>query len=233
MQLIEEFKDQIPDSLSFQIGYFEGSQQAKISLVTDEDLKRLYDIHKTGGQINMWCEGVPNEGANKGQSGSKRKRDDSGVSKHQENDVDDNFKVLQEKHGKDKQFTTLLLRLWARTIGAGLHDDFDSPPDLSAFSQSQPKKPPKRESLSDTISEAAVSIGHALSESTKEKGKEQDTPTKSASVSIGISPGKSVELRMKNFEQLRYLQQLYEDHILDESEYKEQKQNILTALQKL
>ena len=45
-----------------------------------------------------------------------------------------NFKVLQEKHGKDKQFTTPLLRLWARTISAGLHDDFDSPPDLPAFS---------------------------------------------------------------------------------------------------
>ena len=104
MQLIEEFKDQVPDSMSFQIGYFEGSQQAKISLVTDEDLKRLYDIHKTGGQINMWCEGMSNESANKGQSGLKRKRDDSGVSKHQEKeeDVDDNFKVLQEKHGKDK-----------------------------------------------------------------------------------------------------------------------------------
>ena len=90
----------------------------------------------------MWCEGVPNEGANKGQSGSKRKRDDSGVSKHQEKeeDMDENFRVLQEKHGKDKQFTTPLLRLWARTISAGLHDDFDSPPDLPAFSQSQPKK---------------------------------------------------------------------------------------------
>ena len=183
----------------------------------------------------MWCEGVSNEGANKGHSGSKRKRDDSGVSKRQEKeeDVDDNFKVLQEKHGKDKQFTTPLLRLWARTISAGLHDDLDSPPDLPAFAQPQPKKPRKQESLSDTISEAAVSIVHALSGSSKEKGKEQDNPTKSASVSLGVSPGKSVELRMKNFEQLRYLQQLYEDHILDEDEYKEQKQKILTSLRKL
>ena len=128
--------------------------------------------------------------------------------------MDDNFKVLQENHGKDNQFTTPLLCLWARTIGAGLHDDFNSPPDLPAFSQSQPKKPHKQESLSDTISKAAVSIVHILSGSTREKGKEQDTPTKSASVSIGISPGKSVELWMKKFEQLRYLQQLYEDHIL-------------------
>ena len=112
VQLIEEFKDQVPDSLTFQIGYFEGSQQAKISLVT-KDLKRMYDIHKTGGQINMWYEGVSNEGANKGHGGSKRKRDDSGVSKHQEKeeDVEDNFKVLQEKHGRNKKFTIPLLRL--------------------------------------------------------------------------------------------------------------------------
>ena len=74
IQLIGEFKDQVPDSLSLQIGYFEGSQQAKSSLVTDEDLKRLYDTHKTSPQINM-CEGVSNEGANKGQSESKRKLD--------------------------------------------------------------------------------------------------------------------------------------------------------------
>ena len=147
----------------------------------------------------------------KWQSGSKRKRDNSGVNKRQEKEeyVDDNFKVLQEKHGKDKHFTTPLLRLRARTISSGLHD-FDSP-DFPAFSQSQSKKPRKQEYLSDTISEAAVSIVHALSASTREMGKEQDTPTKSASVSIRISPGKSVELRIK---QLRYLQQVYEDHIL-------------------
>ena len=51
------------------------------------------------------CEGVSNEGANKGQSGSMKKWEDSGESKRQEKeeDVDNNFKVLQEKHAKDKQ----------------------------------------------------------------------------------------------------------------------------------
>ena len=38
---------------------------------------------------------------------------------------------------------------------------------------------------------------------------------------------------MKNFEQLRYLQQLYEDQILDEKEYIEQKRSILLSLRKL
>ena len=70
------------------------------------------------------------------------------MSKHQEKeDVDNNFKVLQEKHGKDKQFTTSLLHLWAKMISAGLHNDFDSSPDLPAFSQSQSKKPHKQKSL--------------------------------------------------------------------------------------
>lgn len=51
--------------------------------------------------------------------------------------------------------------------------------------------------------------------------------------SVGISPKKSVELRMKNYEQLRYLQQLFEDGILSDWEYAEQKQNILDSLRKL
>ena len=52
-------------------------------------------------------------------------------------------------------------------------------------------------------------------------------------VSTGISPGKVLEHRMKNLEQLRYLQNLFEDGILNEKEYAEQKGNILSSLRKL
>ena len=45
-----------------------------------------------------------------------------------------------------------------------------------------------------------------------------------------VFPGKAVDLRMKNYEQLWYLQQLYEDGILDQKEYMEQKQDILKLL---
>ena len=48
-----------------------------------------------------------------------------------------------------------------------------------------------------------------------------------------VSPGKAVELRMKNFEQLPYLQQLFEDGILSDTEYTEQKRSILSFLRKL
>ena len=44
---------------------------------------------------------------------------------------------------------------------------------------------------------------------------------------------KCVELRMKNFEQSMYLQQLLEDGKLNENEYTEQKENIISSLWKL
>ena len=49
---------------------------------------------------------------------------------------------------------------------------------------------------------------------------------------VGVSPGKAVELHMKNFEQLRYLQQLYEDSILT-TEFEEQKEQKNIKYQKI
>ena len=60
-------------------------------------------------------------------------------------------------------------------------------------------------------------------------GKEKE----SASVSASKSPGASIDLRMKNFEQLRYLQSLHADGILSAEEYMEQKGNILESLRNL
>ena len=50
---------------------------------------------------------------------------------------------------------------------------------------------------------------------------------------VGVSTGKAAELRMKNLEQLRYLQGLYDDNILSDSELVEQKRIVLDALSKL
>ena len=42
-----------------------------------------------------------------------------------------------------------------------------------------------------------------------------------------------MELRIKNLEQLRYLQQLFEDGVITENEFVELKRDILTALRNL
>lgn len=48
-----------------------------------------------------------------------------------------------------------------------------------------------------------------------------------------LTLSKSIELRMKNLEQLKFLQQLFVDNVLSEAEYSEQKGIILDSLRNL
>ena len=110
-----------------------------------------------------------------------------------------------------------------------MHDDLDSPPDLPAFRNETGLKKAKRESLSDALTGAVVAFKKAFADHSK------SPPRRSAALSqqFGISPGKTIELRMKFFEQLRYLQKLYEAGKLTTIEYEEQKEKILKTLKEL
>lgn len=71
-------------------------------------------------------------------------------------------------------------------------------------------KRPKRDSLAETITNAAVAIMKATTPPTSVA--QQSQPSQQGplySPSVIISPGKSVELRMKNLQQLHLLQQLF------------------------
>ena len=109
------------------------------------------------------------------------------------------------------------LRLWARMISAGQHDDYDEPPQELPFYGSERKKP-KRDSLEDALKGAATAVCKMLSPS--------ENPSDKSSSS-------QVNLRMKNYEQLRYLNSLYQDGILELCEYNEQKENIMGTLRQL
>ena len=104
----------------------------------------------------------------------------------------------------------------------------DSPPDIPAFRDATGQKKGKRETLTDALTGAVAAFTTTI----------KSNPTKSpprmhgSLQLVGVSPGRSVELRMKNFEQLRYLQHLYDDGILT-AEYEEQKGKILSSLRKL
>ncbi len=184
----------------------------------------MYKKYPNGGSVSLWCDG-------RSTVAPKRSREldvQSGSTYRQgkEEEADKTFTELRDKHGN--KYDSPRLRLWARMISTGLHSDFDNPPEIPAFQGSTPKRA-RRESLSDVISGAAVAFADTL------KGrKEKDTDQSPASVlASGISPGRSVELRMKNYEQLRYLQQLYDDAILSTEEYHEQKQLIIGSIRKL
>ena len=221
----KQFDDQVPSSPEFALGYYDGSQQAKVWLYTTEDLSTMYSKYPKGGTINLWCDS--NYGSGNGDS-HKRKRGDAATEKSshrmaKEEETEIIFKNLQGKHSA--KYDVPRLRLWSRMIAAGIHDDYDKPPDIPAFSSKN--KRARKETMSDCISGAAVAIVEAL----QDKGK--TTAVSTAPVSTGISPIKCIDLRMKNFEQLRYLQSLLDDGILSETEYAEQKTCILDSLKKL
>ena len=124
----------------------------------------------------------------------------------------------------DQAGTLPKLSLCAR-ICLDQRNSYDEPPDLPAF-KSEPVAKKLKESLTETLTGAfalAVS-GGKLPQSVKS----QDLTTKS-SPGVAISPGKAVELWMKNYEQLWYLQ-LFENGILSDKEYSK---NILEFLRKI
>ena len=226
--LKDEFQDHMPATTTFDIGYFEGKQQSKIWLVTLDDLHKMYEVYPKGGEVVLWCDSVSDVRTEADANLKRSKEAEAVASKRsqQEWEVESVYKELSEKHMQT--WDVPLLKLWARCIVSGVHSDYDNPPDFPAFSGTAPKRA-RTESFSDAISGAAVAIVKALSE--KETAK--PLTSSSGAVGPGMSPSKVVDLRMKNFEQLRYLQQLYEDNILNENEYSEQKNKILATLRNI
>ena len=107
-------------------------------------------------------------------------------------------------------------------IVQGERDSYDEPPKSPHFGAPAQRH---RESVSSAISGAATAIKKALAATPPQK---DSAP--SVSSRAGVSPGKAIELRMKNYE---YIQQLFDDSILSDEEYTEQKTDILNSLKRL
>ena len=161
---------------------------------------------KFGGEIVLWC----NSRCQKVDARICRKRDsDTGLLKYQEKEDE------LESIFKADIMTNTQLRLWARMISSSIHSDMDNPQMFLRFVAIQKK--PRKETVIEAIADAAVTM-KAFSVN--------DTPGTSGarhSIIAGISPGKTVDLCMKNFEQLRYLQNHFDDGILNEKEFAKQK----------
>ena len=223
---MEKLGDHVPETINFSVGYFEGKQSKKRWLCCQEDLESMYRTHKNGDEITLWCEAKTNS--------YKRKKDDDDVpctSKTQgkEAEVDSVFSELKRKHHDNYEVPKL--RLWVRMIVGGLHDNTDKPPDIPVFQCGVPKK--RKKSIAGFISGAVDAFVKLAEQKSPQKNPYGDSPAKVGTSVAAVSPAKVVDLRMKNFEQLRYLQGLFEDGILSQEELNEQKSVILNALRKL
>ena len=198
VSLIEQFDEQVPDSVKFNVGYIDGRHQ--ISLFNSEDLNLMYSKYKFGGEIILWCDSRCREE----NRGSKKRDIDTSLLKRQEREdqIDEVFKDLKSRH--NDKYSVPQLRLWSRMICTNLYDGMDKPPNIPAFGPSAKK--PHKESVADAITGAAATVIKALR--TPEVNSFSDSkasaePQSHITLITGISPGKAVELRMKNLEQLR------------------------------
>ena len=239
--LMSQFESLVSSSSDFDVGYIEGSQQ-KIGVETEEDLRFMYRANKKGGNITLWCDGCfPSSTTG---PGTKRKREVETATRRQDKE-DEVEKIVMELSKKHPEIEKTKIRLWARMISGGLHDDYEKPPDIPAFHRPL-KRPRKDNNLSDALCGAATAVCRALSPGPSSAGSSSSGSSGSSSSSgssgsssgshmmpFSVSPTRAVNLRMKSYEQLRYLKQLFDDGIIRDKEYKEQKEHVMTTLRKL
>jgi len=84
-----------PALFTFDVGYYE-KRSNKCWLVTAEDLDGMYTNIKSG-DISLWCDAETQ--GDKKVEGKGRKRNVGTSSKLEEDDVDEHFRILTEKHG--------------------------------------------------------------------------------------------------------------------------------------
>ena len=122
------------------------------------------------------------------------KHDEGGVGRQQENEVDEVYKELKTKHGDKYEISKL--RLWSRMICSDLHDDYESPLQQSLWKRSLVKIL--------FLSQLLVLQWHAFQSNSLSLHSFESH----GNATQHMSPGKMVEVRLKNLEQLKIIQQL-------------------------
>ena len=239
VQLMDKLSAHVPDSLNFNLGYFEGKQSKKRWICCEEDITTMYEFFGPGSEILLWCDGKKSP-EDEHRLPTRKRKQEMTKREEKEEEVEDTYMELKERHGDNYDIPKL--RLWARMVTSGLHDSTDEPPSVPIFNNVTPKR--RRNVISEAITDAAGAIMKSINSNTPTHQIETSsstTPISSSAIvqqsgldsNVGVSPSQATELRMKNMEQLRYLQGLYNDNIITEDELLEQKQMILEAIRKL
>lgn len=214
-----ELKDNLGEC-DFDMGYFDGKHSTKRWLIQDEDIEYMYSKFRSG-EVHLWIEALDDV---EDPPPKKKDADEASGSRREDKEakVEKAFETLQAKH-KEK-FSIHQLTLWARMIVNKLHDSYDDPPPRNPLIDGNVPKQ-KKDTLAEAIVGAATAIAKAVAPTAP-----KTSPHAPDQVYF---LGRSADIRLKNLEQLKCLQQLLDDKVLTENEFKEQKTIILEALRKL
>ena len=233
VRLMEELEESVPQTTKFAVGYF--LQATKHWICNEEDLNALYTA--CDNHIMLWCDGREDECTEHtpSRSSKRRKKGEERATKREEVEqrVEDLAKELEELHGDKLELTDTQYRLWARMIVTGVHASKDTPPQVPLITGVATKRK-QAETFKDTLATAIVkaAASNYPSPTVVQTPHIQQTITQSQEAT-GVSPGKAAEIRSKSFDQLGTLKKLFEDGILTQNEFEEQKDIILSGLKKL
>lgn len=217
----DDFEDKLNEVDDIECGYFEKSSKRWIE--HDQDLEAMYQVFKGRNcEITLW---FSHESPSK--RAKKRKGEEPGdivASKRvsREEAVDKMAQELREKHGEEL-FSGAQLRLWARMKLNGQHNSMDHPPQIPLFTGTMLSKP-KRDSLSDALTNAATAVVGIL--------KSNSQPT-NACEEKSMSPGKRARVSGQYLKQLGEIKKLHEIGVLSKSEFQEQKQLALRNIKEI
>ena len=228
VKLCEFFPDDTSTGNNMKMDYFQGHQ--KCWIFDHQDLHVMYRSFKPDSLITLWCDricdAIPSEPSSK-----RRKRATSPVSipsTETEDDLDVIFKQLKTKHST---MENAKLRLWARLIEKGRYDDYDTPPQIPLITGSPAPAKKKHDSVSEAlvtvVAKALQTSNRPASPSGQPSGKDNSEPPSK------LSPFKHAQLRRSCLEDLKSLKDLYEDDVLCEAEFLEEKSRILNTLKTL
>jgi hypothetical protein len=231
VKILEEFEDVVPPNISFSIGYFYGKQSTKYWLCTKEDITAMYDSYASQPEkdIRLWCHGKSDVDFVDKQAPKRKKiAEDTRTRREEKEDrVAHLAKELKEKNSGVHDLSEPQYSLWARMIISGSHGSKDSPPQVPLITGINGKRN-ARKSLDEDVVRAA-----AIVKAVNNVASTQIIHSHSASPApVGVSPGKVVDMRGKSLNQLCTIKKLYEDGVLSQDEYKEQKEIILEGLRK-
>ena len=231
LQLMDSFPEELPSSMDFQVGYFEGRSHAKRWLIENRDLDKMNSLYMAGSTINLWCEGKSPTGDC--DHNDRAEQPPSKKPKMSKSDSTDELDTISSKlREKHSDMPAPKLRLWSKLIQSGRYDDYDTPSDIPLITGG-PAPMKKKGNLVDALTVAATTVVKMLQSNANTVTVSSHTPPKTDSVRAGISPLKFAQLRCNCLEDLKRVKELWDDGVLTQEEFEEEKQHILNSLKSM
>ena len=97
VKLIEELTDHVPNTIEFDVGYYDGT--TRLWTVTQDDIDAMYLRYKNGGAITLWCVGRQPGSRDEewSEHNAKRKRDKTENRQEKEEEVDETSLISMAK----------------------------------------------------------------------------------------------------------------------------------------